>query len=765
MTGRSRRLAALAVVVLLAGAGCGGGRSGTGSPTGQPGAMTPDGRITEAAGGNRIGAPAQSGRGSIAPKVPDAARPTGAPGQVGTAPDGTLGGGVALPTNQWWTSALTGPGSQPIWAHPLAVQVTGAGLAISSAPPVASANAVVTPFVPALRVDGDAAGVRVVGYGAFHVALQFNTRGGTARATLVQGSPLLYLTFTGTAPALTATSATPVTGSGTRVGVTVAGQRYDLIAGGNGHWRTSGAQYTVDGGDGRIAVARVPDGIQQSTWDSAISGAADAPVTGTTAAMSHDPATGTVTQTLTTQRTSGRDGVWALLPHQQAALLPGPTKLAGDYPDALGSLSLVDAGAIRIRVPAPGLLTSAPAIPLSQGERAAMLADLDQDLADPPVTGGSYFGLKELARLAGIAEVAGSIGAGTRRKAALDRLRTQIEDWLTYSGPGDPRYFGYEPSWGGLVAVPAEFGSNDYNDHHLQYGYLVRAAAVLGQADAGFVRDYGGVVDEIVRDYAGADSGVGSGGFPPFRVFNAYLGHSEASGFAPFADGNNQESSSEAVAAWEGVVRWGQVRGNPTLTTYGLTHYALEAATANRYWLGNGVSWPAGYAHRSAGIVWDAKLDYATFFDPKPESVQGIQLFPVTLGGLYRAQPGAARDRAAALAREVGGAPRVWGDVFAADLAAADPAAARQRLTPSLAREPSTSRALVRYLVDLLGAYGAPQPAVVADGPYGMAFGDAAHPTLLGTNPTGARVSVTFRRGGTAVGRLTLDPGQTASRR
>jgi hypothetical protein len=151
--------------------------------------------------------------------------------------------------------------------------------------------------------------------------------------------------------------------------------------------------------------------------------------------------------------------------------------------------------------------------------------------------------------------------------------------------------------------------------------------------------------------------------------------------------------------------------------------------------------------------VWDAKLDYATFFDAKPESVQGIQLLPLTLGSLYRADPAAARYRAAALSREIGQAPRAWGDLFAADLAAADPVAARERLTPGLPREPSTGRALVRYWIDLLAAYGAPQPAVVADGPYGMAFGDASEPTLVGTNPTSSRVTVTFRRGGTVVGR------------
>jgi endoglucanase Acf2 len=283
--------------------------------------------------------------------------------------------------------------------------------------------------------------------------------------------------------------------------------------------------------------------------------------------------------------------------------------------------------------------------------------------------------------------------------------------------------------------VPAEFGSSDYNDHHFQYGYLVRAAAVLAQADPGFARDYGPAVDLVVRDYSGALASGGTAGLPAFRVFNAYLGHSAASGFAPFADGNNQESSSEAVAAWEAVVRWGLVRQDMGLVTFGMTHYALEAATARAYWLGEGIGRQSGYSHTGAGIVWDAKLDYATFFDPRPESVQGIQLLPLTLGSLYRADPKSAAARSAELARAAGGAPRTWGDLFAADLALTDPAAARRRLTPGLPREPSTSRALVRYWVELLAAFGPPQPAVAADGPYGVAFGDRDRPTLVGVIP------------------------------
>ncbi|OJF10155.1 glycosyl hydrolase, partial [Couchioplanes caeruleus] len=503
-------------------------------------------------------------------------------------------------------------------------------------------------------------------------------------------------------------------------------------------------------------------------WARALAGAAGDPVIRTTASMAYDATAGTVTQSLRAERRTGRPGVWALLPHHQAGLVPGGDlePIAGGYPDARGPLSVARATTVRVRVPMPGLVTEAPAIPLTRPARAAVLADLTADLARDPATakGGSYFGLKELGRLAVIAEVAKGIGARAPQEAALRRLRASLVDWLTYRGPGDVRYFAYDRMWGGLIAVPAEFGSGDYNDHHFQYGYLVRAAAVLAEADPAFLRDYGGAVALVARDYSGTLSGTGANGFPAFRAFNAYLGHSAASGFAPFADGNNQESSSEAVAAWEAVTRWGIVSGDEQLTTYGVTHYALEAATARRYWLGEVGERPAGYAHTVAGIVWDAKIDYATWFDPRPESVLGIQLLPLTFGSLYRGDPGPAAARQRELSRDVGGDPRVWGDLFAADLAVADPAAARRRLTAKLPREESTSRAMVRYWVEMLATYGPPQPAVVADGPYGLAFGTAQQPRLLAVNPTAARRTVTFRRDGATVATVVVDPGQSIVR-
>jgi endoglucanase Acf2 len=525
---------------------------------------------------------------------------------------------------------------------------------------------------------------------------------------------VVWLRFDGAAPSVNG-AFRDVGSSPTRARLDIAGGRWDVL--GTDLVQTG---TTITGSGRQLAVARVPAGADRTSWEKASTGD---PIVQTTATAAYDAAAGTVTQTLTARRAAGGGGAWALLPHHQAGLAAGPVPLAGSYPDARGTMSLVTAGAVQVRVPMPGLLTAMPKVSLSEPANKAVRADLHRDLADPPGAGGSYFGLKELGRLATVAEVAAASGADTQRTAALDRLRPQLIDWLTWTGPSDGRYFGYDPTWGGLIAVPAEFGAQDYNDHHFQYGYLVRAAAVLATSDPAFAREYGDVVDLIVRDYAGSLAIGPASGLPPFRAFNAYLGSSAASGFAPFADGNNQESSSEAVAAWEAVVRWGVVRDNAEMTGYGIAHYALEAATARMYWLGEGATREAGYAHTTAGIVWDAKIDYATWFDPKPESVLGIQLLPLTAGAFYRG-PSAARQK------ELGDKPRLWGDLFAADLALSDPEAARRRLDAAVSREESTSRAMVRYWVEALAVLGPPQPEAAA--PVGsLAFGPADAPRIL----------------------------------
>ena len=110
-----------------------------------------------------------------------------------------------------------------------------------------------------------------------------------------------------------------------------------------------------------------------------------------------------------------------------------------------------------------------------------------------------------------------------------------------------------------MIGYPASYGSDgELNDHHFHYGYFIRAAAEIAAARSGLGRGraaWGGMVQLLIRDIASPDRA--DPWFPFLRCFDPYAGHSWASGHAKFGDGNNQESSSEAMNAWAGIILWG----------------------------------------------------------------------------------------------------------------------------------------------------------------------------------------------------------------
>ena len=134
--------------------------------------------------------------------------------------------------------------------------------------------------------------------------------------------------------------------------------------------------------------------------------------------------------------------------------------------------------------------------------------------------------------------------------------------------------------------------------------------------------------------------------FPAIRTFDPVEGHSWASGYSPFADGNNQESSSEAVSAWNGVALWAAVRGDGALGERAQWMLSAEADATRRLWLEPDLSGFPEFDHGIASLEWGAKRDYATWFSAEPSAMLGIQLIPMSpIAPAYLAsrQPRAAR--------------------------------------------------------------------------------------------------------------------------
>lgn len=96
-----------------------------------------------------------------------------------------------------------------------------------------------------------------------------------------------------------------------------------------------------------------------------------------------------------------------------------------------------------------------------------------------------------------------------------------------------------------------------YNDHHFHLGYHIYAAAAVAHFDPQWGRDHFEQVLLLVRDIANPSHDDAF--FPTFRNKDWYQGSSWASGIAVSPlNGRNQESSSEAIAAYEGVALFGR---------------------------------------------------------------------------------------------------------------------------------------------------------------------------------------------------------------
>jgi len=255
-------------------------------------------------------------------------------------------------------------------------------------------------------------------------------------------------------------------------------------------------------------------------------------------------------------------------------------------------------------------------------------------------------------------------------EGAIQELRESVEIWI--NGTAET-LFVYDTSWGGYVSCgcyvdqdrcvtqypncPAfgdaglNFGNGYYNDHHFHYGYFISAAAAVAHFDHEWGKKYFEQVLLMVRDIANpSEKDIH---FPLFRHKDWYQGSSWASGITmPVFNGKNQESSSEAIAAYEAVGLYGKVmkqiwqeENNDASTAtsqqiadVGRLLTATELASARRYWHVPDVKnddelqriYPEGYRQPVIGILWQTMAQFGTWFGAQPYLPIGIQLLPLT---------------------------------------------------------------------------------------------------------------------------------------
>merc|ERR1712142_276365 len=245
-----------------------------------------------------------------------------------------------------------------------------------------------------------------------------------------------------------------------------------------------------------------------------------------------------------------------------------------------------------------------------------------------------YFGGKQMAVLARLALIADEMGESGLAQQARDRVKPFIQGWL---GGTNGNTLLYDQTWGGVVSQcglydqGCDFGNGMYNDHHFHYGYHIYTAAVIAKTDSEWGNQWNDKVLHMISDVAEPS---GTSPFYPFtRTKDWYDGHAWASGIFMFADGKNQESTSESVNGWYAIYLYGLVMGNTRVKDLGRLMTALEIRAAHRYWQMTDAQsvFPKPFAdHKAVGIQWSTKVDYGTWFGANVEFIHCIQMLPFT---------------------------------------------------------------------------------------------------------------------------------------
>lgn len=202
----------------------------------------------------------------------------------------------------------------------------------------------------------------------------------------------------------------------------------------------------------------------------------------------------------------------------------------------------------------------------------------------------------------------------------------------------------YETEWGGICSTGGmangdtsiDFGNSMYNDHHFHYGYHIHAASMLAKVD----KDINGGkwlaanktwVQTLVRDVANPSTADTS--FPVFRNFDWYIGHSLAHGITAYADGKDEESSSEDYNFSYAMKIWGQQIGDANMVNRANIMLAIQRRSMNSYMLYNQDNSAIDSKFKPnivSGIKFGNRIDHATYFGTNPEYIHGIHMLPIT---------------------------------------------------------------------------------------------------------------------------------------
>jgi len=544
--------------------------------------------------------------------------------------------GVSPPTNRWYSSLAFGDELLPVFASPLSFRLTDGGFTYGLPRVDATENTIFGSARDDVTVTLDSSPDRPVVSAAGPVAIEL--RYGSADSplgtiNLAAGWPVVALSASADLDA-TLSIAFTATGEGLAT-ATVDGVEYAVLVDGG---QVDGTTLSLDA-DGSAQFFAVPNGGSAQSFTDALGSPVTSVATSFTASVGGD-----VESTTTLSYLSGKNGDSATVTAVPQERDASAECSLGTYDTIDGTLAVCASAQAEWSVPGIAPATALDLSDVTDDQRDAIAIAVSDAVADPmELPADTYFGTKALYRLANLMQIATAIGSTDDAEQLRWQLVKALKTWTEPTGceDRDERCFVYDPQWNGVVGQATAFGSEEFNDHHFHYGYLLYAAAVAGADDPELVADMAPVMDAVAADIGAF---AGSPAVPQWRVFDPYAGHSWASGTSPFGDGNNQESSSEAVAAWTGLAAWAEVREDAALATSATWMLSAESEAANRLWLRPDLTGFDAFEHSIVALQWGGKRDYTTWFSPEPNAMLGIQLIPAAPSAMVSLRPSGEAD-------------------------------------------------------------------------------------------------------------------------
>ena len=503
-------------------------------------------------------------------------------------------------------------------------------------------------------------------------------------------------------------------------------------------------------------------------------------ITNTTADYSYNESTGNVqtkyTYSFSKKAESTADGtIMGILPHQYKNM-SNVTYMDNKAITLRGYMKFIKGSSYTTNMTYNGIIPYMPSLSSDDSQGREELQKYVNNFVNKYMTGAgnwtlandegneTYYHGKKLNRSAQVVAAAKAVGDEGNAQKVLNGLEKNLEDWFTYSGNSDKHYFTYlGEGVGALLGFQSSFNSVDqFNDHHFHYGYFIESAASVGLYDREWLNNYKDVVKQLIYDIACpyrnnkecvADCG---NAYPYLRSFSPYEGHSWASGYEDERTGNNQESTSEAINAWAGIILFGELTNNTKIRDLGIYLYTTESEAADEYWFDKDEETykidSTKFDAPMASMVWGGKVDYSTWFGQ--QYTQGIQICPINSWSFYLGKNAnkitgkdyikkyCNADKTYKNAK--GGSTEHWNDMWAEYYAIADPDYAMNTVWTKNAINDGESQAHTYHFIRALQDYGTPDLTFKSNSPTASVFNKNGVYTYVAYNASNTAKTVTF---------------------